>query len=203
MKVSEEEKPTSEANLINRSYLTRRLILKINIKKFFAIKLLLFLMIFTISCEAKKTVNLPNFIAYDGEPLVIGVIGTPPNVKEEQVTFKNINFSDLDNLQNYDAIFIMKEHLSEAAEPQFASIYANSKIPFFWIQSTKSVLPFLHAETTYENAPKTNENDYVSGLIIKNGNSAYWGSGLYNDLKNNETIKDCYSRIFTLISENK
>jgi hypothetical protein len=177
--------------------------LEINVKKVFTIILLLLSVIIITSCKDKETEDLPKFIAYDGKPLLIGVIGNPPTVKEEQITFKKITFSELDNLENYDAVFIMKDHLSEAAEPQFASIFANSKIPFFWIQSEKSYLPFVDAETTYENAPNISSNDYASGAITRNGELTYWGSGLYNDIKNKETIQDCYSRIFTVISENK
>jgi len=78
-----------------------------------------------------------NSSTYNGKKLIIGVIGDVPVVREENVTFKNIGFIDMRTSESLpselDAVFIMKEHLIEASKPNYARVYKNSSIPFFFI----------------------------------------------------------------------
>ncbi|QDP41614.1 hypothetical protein [Radiobacillus deserti] len=84
------------------------------------------------------------FELYKGRPLKIAVIGTPPEVREEQVTFTEISFEELTKGETigYDAVFVMKENLVEASKGQYINIYRNSEIPFFFI-SAKHRIPFI------------------------------------------------------------
>jgi hypothetical protein len=53
---------------------------------------------------------------YKGRSLTIGVVGGAPSVRENNVTFVTLNEADLEkgtaNLTRYDAVFIMKKHVS-------------------------------------------------------------------------------------------
>lgn len=63
---------------------------------------------------------------YAGRALGIGIIGEAPEVREEQVRFTKIQFSDLEEKtfdSQYDAIFITKDNLLEAAQGKYAAIY--------------------------------------------------------------------------------
>jgi|GEM_PF-1250272 len=106
---------------------------------------------------------------------------------------------------NYDAIFITKINLSEASQGKYASIYKKSKIPFFFIQTEKSYVPFTEKDLTYDNAPNFNDQSYATGILYnanENGNElTSWGYGLYNDIENQANIEDVYSRIFDTISQ--
>ncbi|CAG9623758.1 hypothetical protein BACCIP111883_04592 [Sutcliffiella rhizosphaerae] len=64
-----------------------------------------------------------------------------------QISFDKFNSIDLDS---YDAVFIMKENLSQAAERQYADVYLNSTIPFIFV-SAKSHIPFTVKDEAYSN----------------------------------------------------
>jgi hypothetical protein len=146
-----------------------------------------------------------DFEQYEGRPLNIGVIGEFPEVREENINFIPINFSELEDqkIDSYDAIFIMKEHLSQASHSKYAKIYKNAKIPFFFIQTEKSYLPFVDESITYEGAIKPSTTSYATGYLNTGDEIKYWEYGLYNDIENEKTIKEVFSRIFMTIEEEK
>ncbi|WML32988.1 transcription elongation factor GreAB [Clostridium sp. OS1-26] len=144
--------------------------------------------------------------SYGGRALNIGIIGEAPEIREKQVKFVKIQFPDLEKEKfdsRYDAIFITKDNLSEAAQGKYASIYKKSKIPFLFIQTEKSYIPFIQEDLSYEKAPKMSDKTYATGIICNGNNVKYWSYGLYNDIENQANVKDVYSRIFETISENK
>lgn len=171
-------------------------------KKYFPVVLLIFVML--TGCNSDTVYTPP----YGGKNLVIGVIGSFPKVREENVKFKKINFNKIEKSKNlspeFDAIFIMKEHLSEAANNKYASVYKNSGIPFFFIESTKSYVAFVNDQFSYENAPDLGDETYASGIYqLGEENYQYCGYGLYNDKVNDNNIKDVYTRIFNTTESGK
>jgi hypothetical protein len=164
--------------------------------------LLVIILSILTSCSNPQSVKTNT---YNGKALLIGIIGETPKVREEKVTFGEIQFSDLEKDtfdSQYDAIFITKNNLSEASQGKYASIYKKSKIPFFFIQTEKSYVPFTEKDLTYDNAPKFTDQSYATGILY-NGNKLWiWTYGLYNDIENQANIKDVYSRIFETISKN-
>jgi len=143
---------------------------------------------------------------YDSRALRIGVIGEPPSIREKQVTFVKIQFSDLEKKlfdSQYAAIFITKNNLSEASQGKYASIYKKSKIPFFFIQTEKSYIPFITEDLTYDNVPNVPDQTYATGILYTGNILNAWGYGLYNDIENQANIKEVYSRIIKTISQNK
>lgn len=139
---------------------------------------------------------------YSGRALTIGIIGEAPNIREEQVKFVNIQFSDLEDetfQEEYDAIFITKDNLSEADSDKYTSIYKESTISFVFIQSDKSYVPFINEELTYEEVPNMSEDYYATGIL--NTINQSWGIGLYNNIENATNIEGVYSRIFEIIEE--
>lgn len=139
---------------------------------------------------------------YDGKKLTIGVVGNAPKVREQNITFKKITLNEIieEHLSSkYNAVFIMKEHLSEASKAPFAKIYKNSGIPFFFIESKKSYIPFVDEKTNYEEFPDIESGVYAYGYYQSGETGQYWGYGLYNDTVNEKNISDVYSRIFKTI----
>ncbi|MET3195224.1 hypothetical protein [Bacillus sp. OAE603] len=171
-------------------------------KKYLPIVLLILVML--TGCNSDSVYTPP----YDGKNLVIGVIGNFPKVREDNVKFKKINFNKIEEEKNlsskFDAIFIMKEHLSEAANNRYAAVYKNSGIPFFFIESKKSYLAFVNEQFSYESAPDLGDPTYATGIYhFGKGKYQYCGYGLYNDKVNENNIKDVYSRIFTTTESGK
>lgn len=161
-------------------------------------------MILTILASCNKTQSIKTNL-YGGRALSIAIIGETPVVREKQVKFVKIQFSDLEKEafdSRYDAIFITKDNLSEAAQGKYASIYKKSKIPFFFIQTKKSYIPFIQEDLSYEKAPDMPNQTYATGILCNGDNLKSWGYGLYNDIENQENVKDIYSRIFETISQN-
>lgn len=139
------------------------------------------------------------FAVYEGKPLHIGIIGEAPTIRENNIRFTNIDFEELKNSQYYDAIFITKSNLEEADKPEYASIYRNSPRPFLFIESTKSYIPFIDEDTSLDEFPDVNTGTYA--YLFDGTSETYWGYGLYNDLVNENTIQDAYSRIFKTVEE--
>lgn len=149
----------------------------------------------------------PDFELYQGRPLNIAVIGESPEIKETQVVFSELSFEKLmlmgSDLNSYDAVFIMQEKLSQAAESQYADVYLNSTIPFFFI-SAKSHIPFTVSTTGYnESWDWTPGNSYAVGVLKSTEDDSLknWGFGLFNDEMTEEHIKAMYSRIFKQVEK--
>lgn len=135
--------------------------------------------------------------------LKIGVIGKSPEVKENRVQFEEIDLKDLARIEidtKYDGIIIMKDFLSEAAKSQYAEVYKTSGVPFFFIQSEKTYIPFIDEKVEYDEFPNTDTQEYATGYYQDGEDAQFWGYGLYNDKQTDENIKDVYTRIFKTIS---
>ncbi|MDQ0155451.1 hypothetical protein [Robertmurraya andreesenii] len=88
-------------------------------------------------------------------------------VNEEQVIFTKISFDEMasEELKSYDAVFIRENNLSEAAKSQYADVYLNSSIPFFFI-SANNHIPFTVKETAYnESWNWTAGQSYAVGVL--------------------------------------
>lgn len=147
----------------------------------------------------------PDFELYEGKPLKIAVVGKRPEVNEKQVMFTEIAFDEMasEELKYFDAVVIRENNLLEAAESQYADVYLNSTIPFFFI-SANNHIPFSTKETEYnESWHWTAGQSYAVGVLtLKEDESLKsWEFGLYNDRKTDEHIKEIYSRIFKSIDE--
>ncbi|WP_203457074.1 TolB family protein [Paenibacillus tepidiphilus] len=157
----------------------------------------------TFSVDADDRVDTP---LYDGPALKLGVVGEPPVVRESNVSFIPLTLEEMEKQglllgERFDAVVIMKEHLSEAAENRYAGVYQNADIPFFFIESRKSYMPFTLKDLSYEEAPDANDGMYATGYYHNFGGGRVWGYGLYNDKVNTTNIKDVYSRMFTTIRQ--
>jgi len=99
-------------------------------KKIFPVLLLILIML--TGCNS-DTVYTP---LYNGKNLIIGVIGNYPKVREENVKFKKINFNKIEENKKLsselDAVFIMKEHHSEAANSKYETVNGSEQatLPF-------------------------------------------------------------------------
>lgn len=166
-------------------------------RKIIVVLLLVFVILINGNAQ-RDSIDMP---LYEGRSLVIGVIGETPQVREEgHVDFKEVTFEQLEDLDLYaelDAIFITKEHLVEASEPKYTEVYNKAEVPFFYIESSKSHVPFTIQELSYDEVPDLSMDMYATGYYGKD--DQYWGYGLYNDIMNETNIKAVYSHIFTTI----
>lgn len=106
---------------------------------------------------------------YGGKALTIGVLGTPPDVKETQVAFQELSLEQftIEKVRDFDAVFIMKENLIEAAEEPYTEVFTDSHIPFFFIESNKGAYPFNDETLGYEEAREIPYHDYYAhGYLV-------------------------------------
>ncbi len=144
----------------------------------------------------------PGFEAYQGKPLKIAVIGEPPAIKEEDlVTFTKLGMDELKsgNVSKYDAVIVKHKYLKQAAKSEYAEVYKQAKLPFFFIQSEKTFLAFTISDLSYKDARSLSNQEYAVGFVSKEDGYSYWKYGLYNDKESDQNIKDVYSRIFKTI----
>lgn len=169
--------------------------------------LLIVMLVILVGCNKDEA----NSEVYNGRDLIIGILGEEPDIREKNVKFEKLSFAELEqnieeNSSEFDAIFIMPEVLVEAADDRYVSVYQDLKIPIFFIESTKAHLPFVHENVTYETAPEVGgDANYATGYLFSGTEEEYrddvWYYNLYNDIKNEATIKDVYSRIFDTIEQ--
>lgn len=145
--------------------------------------------------------------SYDGTYLKIAVIGKQLNLQEKNVKFSTLSFEELEDTNRissqFDAVFITKDNLKQADEEKYVKVYRKLDIPTFFLGTTKGFLPFVFEDLTYANASEVNDA-YVSGYLQgKKDHYRYWEYGLNNNQKNDQHVKDVYSRIFETIAEVK
>lgn len=163
--------------------------------------LILLVLVVALAACAQET----DFRLYEGKSLDIAVVGEPPEVKEDRVSFTEISFDEMisEELTSYDAVIIREINLSKAAEDQFADVYSVSNIPFYFI-GTDNFVPFTEKDLEYDNTLEwTAGLSYAVGVFISEEDDTlkHWGFGLHNDIKNDEHLKAMYSRIFMSIDE--
>ena len=150
--------------------------------------------------------KVEDFELYDGEPLIIGVIGEVPNIDEHQITFNILTFKDLlqGDLENlYDAILIDKDNLIEASQNDYSEVYTNSNIPFLFVESSKNHLPFIDSEKDYNDEAFKEMEDNLTYITLYSNRGEledeYVGYSLYNDEMTETNKKEVYSRAFKTI----
>lgn len=162
--------------------------------------LLASLLFLIVGCSPK-----PEFELYEGKELSIAVLGSKPEVEEEQVDFQEITFEEFntEELNKYDAVFIMKENLSQAAESQYAPIYSETHIPFFFIENNKDAYPFIDADLAYEDAREIPDHNYYATSFLQTpyDEERTVRYGLYNDEVNEENIQEAFSRMFKTVEQ--
>lgn len=167
-------------------------------------KIIFILVVLLTVLTVCSDINVDKTETYKGDTLKIGIIGDIPEIREKQLAFEQIKFDYLkeENFDSkYNAIFITKENFSEVSNTEYASIYKESKVPFYFIDNEKSHVNFIQEDLSYEDEPNWNDGMYIDGVFyIKN---KCWGYGLYNDTRSKTNIKAVYSRVFEDISKIK
>ncbi|KGR91714.1 hypothetical protein CD30_03825 [Ureibacillus massiliensis 4400831 = CIP 108448 = CCUG 49529] len=137
---------------------------------------------------------------YTGKALHIGIIGEVPRIREDNIKFTKIDFNilqDIDNLSNFDAIFIATEYLKEAGKPQYTSVYNGSHTPFLFI-GTGSYVPFAYEDIDFDDSL---DSELSYAVLYDKDSEHYWEYGLYNDELNEKNIRSTYSEIFRTVEE--
>jgi hypothetical protein len=167
-------------------------------KRFLYIFMALLMIIFGCSVKNEEQTSTKEL----SKELSIGVVGAPPSLKRPNVSFRTLSLREVKSNERIDALFIMPEHLEEAAQPEYADLYKSLPYPTFWIDSQKPYYAFTDAEFTYENAPGSFE-DYAYGYLNLDKNQIKgWAIKLKNNKKTKENIEEAYDIIFDIISKN-
>lgn len=169
---------------------------------FLFLQIILFLMV--LGCSNSGNPNTIE-VQPSNAVLTIGVVGAFPEVNEKHVTFKHYTLERLnENIDpTFDALFIMPNHLKEAAELQYAELYKKLPYPTFFIGSEKPYYAFINEDMTYESAPSAGTLSYTHGFVMLNNQYKIWEFGLYNDVVNEKNIKEMYTRVFETINNFK
>lgn len=152
-----------------------------------------------------KGVALPE---YNGSNLKIGIIGDLPKVREAQIEFAKITFETLqetDKINNqFDAVFIMKNNLSEAAKAPYSKLYKQIRIPIYFMEGDKNYLPYINDDIEYEDKRSACAQPvHAVGIWYAPSGLQTWTCGYYNDQKNQRHIQLAYSMVFAHIMETK
>ena len=154
----------------------------------FKIYFLFIIVICILTACGKSQPQSTETTPYEGRALSIGIIGEVPKIREEQVKFTTIQFSDLEKgtfASLYDAIFIIEDSMPEGTQAKY-TIYENFKIPFFFSEIERS----------------GNDYTYAHGILPKGNGNVSWSYPLPNNIENEKNVEDIFSQIFKTISQN-
>lgn len=183
-------------------------IMKKNMKIF---SILTVLIISLIGCSSEQTDTGKE--VYEGEKLNIGIVGETPEINENKnvINFKKISLEGINrlDLKSYDAVIISKDYLSKAANKKYKDTYLNGQIPFFFVESKGSILPFVDNSLTYKQyADRVNDTQsYIVGVLGNpngdNYNTWQYDYAIKNDKFDRTDVKDIYSRVFKTVEKVK
>ncbi|MGN7164744.1 hypothetical protein ACTHSJ_02805 [Paenibacillus cellulositrophicus] len=139
-----------------------------HVLKIIGYSLLVLLLLLTGCASVPQSYSMPE---YKGRGLTIGVVGGAPSVRENNVTFVTLKEADLEkgaaNLTRYDAVFIMKKHVSH-----FEALMENNElnledgVPIFFLQTSNLADPLLSGEGLLrKNTSESNE--FALGYVKK------------------------------------
>lgn len=148
---------------------------------------------------------------YKGRLLHIGVIGSIPTVREQNINFEQTSFTELSkqNSVDYDAVFIMEDYLSEAATPPNITLYKELKIPFFFIGTKALNIPFIEnsSELSYEEYVQriNDEQTYILGILYVSETEGYKGWKFEYAVTHNqfvhENLEEIFSNVFRVVEK--
>lgn len=162
------------------------------------IVLVILLIGFTIIIKDDETMI---FKIYQGRDLNVAIVGEFPHVLESNIHFNQIQLEDLLEIDfsSYDGIFITEDHLRDASNSKYTSIYHKIEKPIFFIGSS-SHLPFLYEEIGFDDVT-LNDSFYATAIKIIDDQVMYRAYGLYNNDYNQRHIQDAFSRMFESINK--
>ncbi|EGA90518.1 putative lipoprotein [Planococcus donghaensis MPA1U2] len=151
-----------------------------------------------------------NRLEYLGRNLEIAVLGSPPKVNTDKVTFTSVDIEKLSiqTAEEYDGFFVMEEYLERAADGPYTKVFANSNVPFFFIGTEASYLPFVDDEVSYEDYAKRihNEEIFAQGYYpgAERGALGWSFSILVKDVTEkeySEFARELYYEMFKIIGD--
>lgn len=175
-------------------------------KKNLAFLILIAVFLISGACQSKE------FNAEYKKKLNIAVIGEIPDIASDDIEFTKIKFKEIENNEfYYDAIFVMKNYLSEAAQDKNIKRFRNSSKPIFFIGTKASYFPFIETgnSLSYEDYVKrVNITNYeISGIIFVDDRTGYQSFNVSafvdeNSLSSSDKDK-IFSEVFNTIRKNK
>ncbi|WP_434400585.1 hypothetical protein M1Q06_15675 [Planococcus sp. 11815] len=147
---------------------------------------------------------------YLGRNLEIGVLGTPPEIDSEKITFSTVEIEELsiETVEQYDSFFVMEEYLERAADSPYTEVFANSDVLFFFIQTEAYYFPFVDDEISYTDYSKRVHDEEIFSLgyypAAEEGASSWQFNILAKDLSEEEyeeVVRGLYYEMFYVIRD--
>ncbi|WP_211655493.1 hypothetical protein [Planococcus alpniumensis] len=147
---------------------------------------------------------------YLGRNLEIGVLGTPPEIDSEKITFSTVEIEELsiETVEQYDSFFVMEEYLERAADGPYTEVFANSDVLFFFIKTEAYYFPFVNDEISYTDYSKRVHDEEIFSLgyypAAEEGASSWQFNILAKDLAEEEyeeVVRGLYYEMFNVIRD--
>lgn len=147
---------------------------------------------------------------YLGRNLEIGVLGTPPEIDSEKITFSMVEIEELsiEAVEKYDSFFVMEEYLERAADGPYTEVFANSDVLFFFIKTEAYYFPFVDDEISYTDYSKRVHDEEIFSLgyypATEEGASTWQFNILAKDLPEEEyeeVVRGLYYEMFNVIRD--
>lgn len=164
--------------------------------------LLIGFLLFLSSCEEERSKQND----YQGSDLTIGVIGTVPDYKLNNITYIKEKLSDMkSNEYKYDAYIITKDNFQKASKQEYKKKLIKLDVPVFFIGLADKPY-FIYtgdSEKTYNEAFSHPEFGYTQGFMKKGMKIYNWQIYLDDALTQKEQIRDMYISLFNIINNIK
>ncbi len=147
---------------------------------------------------------------YVGRDLEIGVLGMPPEINSEKITFHTVEVEELsiETVEQYDSFFVMEEYLEKAADGPYTEVFTQSDALFFFIQTAAYYFPFVDDDINYVDYSKRVHDEEIFSYgyypLADEGASGWQFNILAKDLTEEEyteTTRGLYYEMFNVIRD--
>ncbi|WP_176759255.1 hypothetical protein [Pelagirhabdus alkalitolerans] len=139
---------------------------------------------------------------YDGDHLVIGMLGDQPDAEFTNVRFEDVQVEDFSEHEDLDGLIINDEDLfQELSQPAYTDTFNEMKIPTFFIGLRKPYYLFLHEDQIYDETHENESFGLVQGFVFDaDQNRLTWELKVGEDDYDSDAT---YTKIFDIIDQHE
>lgn len=164
---------------------------------------LLFFVTYVISiagCSNSLNRSDINTSDYQGEELVIGIVGDVPDTENPMITYEKLTLENFDKDEQLDGLIFNNKHMfQDLSYSKYTTIFQEMNIPVFFVGLNKPFYVFLQEDLNYDKTPDNETFAKVQGFVFdENKNRTTWEIHAEENTYNSVST---YNNIFNIMND--
>ncbi|WP_456276402.1 hypothetical protein [Bacillus sp. AK128] len=136
------------------------------------------------------------------QSLKIAIVGTEPLYDFENIEWIKVNIDELsDNINYYDALFVMEETFSKTSQAKYAELYQELPYPTYFIGLNEPYEVFMDKDITITDLKESESMAFAQGYFKSEQGEKTWTFVPPQPLKSESDFRSIYKDIFHSIIE--